>query len=90
MEVDLSCKYIFLGNSKGYLQVFELLDEDLSNINLERKFEINLDSNLKILGVKLTHKNEILISLSNGSIAVFSHEEECPECICSFKNFLFP
>lgn len=77
-------RYLFLGNSKGYLQVFELIDEDPKNINLIRKCDINLDNNLRITTVAFTIRNELLISLSNGSIAVFSHEEENPEC----KNFI--
>ena len=85
-DIDLANKYLFLGNSKGYLQVFELLDEDVNNICLSRKFDINLDINLKITGVKFTLRNELLISLSNGSIAVYSHEEEFPEC--KTKNLL--
>jgi len=81
LDIDLSNKYLFLGNSKGYLQVYEIIDEDINHINLSRKFDLNLDYTLKITGVSFTNKNEILISLSNGSIAVFSHEEEFPECI---------
>jgi hypothetical protein len=80
LDIDLTNKYLFLGNAKGYLQIFELIDEDINNINLIRKFDINLDFTLKITGVAFTNKNELLISLSNGSIAVFSHEEEFPEC----------
>jgi hypothetical protein len=70
-----------LGNSKGFLQVYEIIDENVNHINLARKFDLNLDNTLKITGVSFTKKNEILVSLSNGSIAVFSHEEEYPECI---------
>lgn len=80
MDIDLANKYLFLGNAEGYLQIFEILDEDVNNINLQRKFDINLDYTLKIMGVAFTHKNELLIALSNGSVAVFSHEEEFPEC----------
>lgn len=81
-------RYLFLGNSKGYLQVFELMDEDANNINLIRKFDINLNNNLKITSVAFTIRNELLISLSNGSIAVFSHEEEYPECIILNKIYI--
>ncbi len=70
-----------MGNSKGFLQVYEIIDENVNHINLARKFDLNLDNTLKITGVSFTKKNEILVSLSNGSIAVFSHEEEYPECI---------
>lgn len=80
MEIDLQNKYLFLANNKGYLQIFEYQDEDINNITLTRKLDLSLDINLKITGVKFTGKNEILISLSNGSVAVFSHEEENPEC----------
>lgn len=79
--MDLQNKYLFLGNNKGYLQVFELIDENLNNILLKRKLELNLDLNLKITDIKFTARNEILLSLTNGSIAVFIHEEEFPECI---------
>lgn len=85
--MDLQNKYLFLGNNKGYLQVFELIDENLNNILLKRKLELNLDLNLKITDIKFTARNEILLSLTNGSIAVFIHEEEFPEC--KFISFIF-
>ena len=70
IDIDLANKYLFLANNKGYLQVFELFDEDVNNICLQRKFDINLDYSLKITGVKFTYKNELLISLSNGFLNV--------------------
>jgi len=60
--------------------IFELNETDKDNILLSKKLELNMDPSLKITGVKFTLRNEILISLSNGSIAVYSHEEENPEC----------
>ena len=30
-------------------------------------------------------KNELILSFANGSIAVYSHNEEFPECIIFFK-----
>jgi len=80
LDIDLENKYLFLGNAKGYLQIFELIDEDINNINLLRRFDINIDSTLKIVEVAYTNKSEVLIALSNGSVAVFSHEEDFPEC----------
>ena len=73
-------RYLFLGNKNGTLQIFELNEEEKDNTLLTKKIEINLDPSLKITKVQFTLRNEILISLSNGSIAVYSHEEENPEC----------
>ena len=78
-------RYLFLGNKNGTLQIFELNEEEKDNTLLTKKIEINLDPSLKITKVQFTLRNEILISLSNGSIAVYSHEEENPEC--KIKNF---
>lgn len=80
MDFDVDNRYLFLGNKNGTLQIFELNEEDKDNILLQKKLEINLDPSLKITSTKFTLRNEILISLSNGSIAVYSHEEENPEC----------
>lgn len=80
MDFDVDNRYLFLGNKNGTLQIFELNEEDNDNILLQKKLEINLDPSLKITSTKFTLRNEILISLSNGSIAVYSHEEENPEC----------
>ena len=60
--------------------IFELNEEDRNNLSLIKKIELNLDSSIKIKSVKFTLRNEILISLSNGSIAVYSHDDEYPEC----------
>ena len=80
LDFDVINRYLFLGNKNGTVNIFELNEEDENNILLLKKIELNLDPTLKITSVKFTLRNEILISLSNGSIAVYSHEEENPEC----------
>ena len=58
----------------------------MSNINFKQKFEIKIDPSIKITDVKMNNKSEILVSLSNGSIAIYSHEQNCPECNIFYSN----
>lgn len=52
-----------------------------SSIVIRKKDELKLDSNLKINGLKSTLKNELIVLLSNGSIAIYAREKENPECM---------
>jgi len=87
--VDLNRNILCIGNKFGIAVVYEIENynekiipqyENMSNINIKRSFEIKLDTNLKITDIKVNNKKEIIISLSNGSIAIYSHREDYPEC----------
>jgi hypothetical protein len=89
---------LLVGNKHGLAICFYLENYDekiipqyqlMSNIVFKKKFEIKSDNNLKISGIKLNSKNEILISLSNGAIAVYSHENVNPECKLYFNSSCF-
>lgn len=86
MEVNFAKQYLFIGNKQGCVTTYQLenYNEKLfscSNILIKKTLEIKTDPNLRITAVKLSNKNELLIALSNGSIAVYSHDEKYPECI---------
>jgi hypothetical protein len=90
LEFNLDRNILLIGNKTGIVISYELdnynysekiLNAGTISINMKKKLEIKTDPNLKITAMKVTGKNEILISLSNGSIAIYSHETENPECI---------
>ncbi len=85
-----------IGNKNGVVISYDLENynekiipqyQNMSNINIKKKLEIKTDPNIKIMGIKINHKKEILICLSNGSIAIYSHEENYPECINNLFMF---
>ncbi len=59
--------------------------ELMSNIRIKNYLEIKHDSKVKINAIELTGKKEILIAMSNGSVAVYSHETDNPECKIKFN-----
>jgi hypothetical protein len=82
LEVDFERKFLFIGNKAGMVQFYEFYDGDsfkkTSNFELDKKLEIKVGH--KITCIKYTQKKEILIGLGNGSIAIYSHEANNPEC----------
>lgn len=54
--------------------------QNMSNINVKKKLEIKTGPHLKVTSIKFTSKNEIIISFSNGGVAIYSHEATYPEC----------
>jgi hypothetical protein len=82
LEVDLDKNMLFIGNKNGLLYHFEYSDylTRTDNINIKKKLELNLEG-VKITAIKHNQKNEIMIALGNGSVAVYTHDTENPECI---------
>lgn len=89
LEFERDGNMLLVGNKNGCVICFYLENYDekiipqyqlMSNINLKKKFDIKSCNNLKVSGIKLNSKNEILISFSNGALAVYSHENVNPEC----------
>jgi hypothetical protein len=85
----------FIGNKSGVVHGYKLENynekiipqyELMSNIKIKQYLEIKSDSNVKINAIFLTGKKEILIAFSNGSVAVYSHETDNPECKNKFFN----
>ncbi len=90
IEFEKDKNILFIGNQNGHVISFKLENYDekiipqyhlMSNIVFNKTLEIKTDQNLKITGIILTSKNEILISFANGAVAIYSHEETYPECI---------
>ncbi len=81
LEVDLENSIFFIGNRYGKVYYFEYSDylSRSDNINIRKKLELDLDG-IKVTAIKYNNKNEIILALGNGSIAVYSHDTENPEC----------
>jgi hypothetical protein len=81
LEVDLDKSVFFVGNKYGKVYYFEYSDylTRSDNVNITKKLELNVDG-IKITAIKYNHKNEIILALGNGSIAVYTHDSEHPEC----------
>jgi len=47
---------------------------------MKKLLEIKTNSKLKINALKYTSKKELLVGMSNGSVAVYSHDKVYPEC----------
>ncbi len=89
-ELNLDHNIFIVGNKSGTVLCYQLDDYDektvpqyqnMSNIDFKKKLEIKTNPNLKVNCVKYTAKNELLVGLSNGSVAVYSHDKSNPECI---------
>jgi hypothetical protein len=82
LEVDFDRRYLFVGNKTGVVHFYEYYDGDsfkkTSNFELDKKFEIKVGH--KIVAIKYNQKKEIMIALGNGSVAIYSHELNYPEC----------
>jgi hypothetical protein len=89
--LELKRNFFFIGNKNGLILTYQLENYDekiipqsylknTSSIIIKRKSEIRSDQNLKVNGIKLTHKNELLVAYSNGSVGIFTHSESYPEC----------
>lgn len=89
IEFDNEKNILFVGSQNGQLISYKLENYDekiipqyslMSSITFNKTIDIKTDTNLKITGIRLNSKNEILIGFSNGALAVYSHEEKYPEC----------
>ena len=81
MELNLDKNFIFLGNTEGRIVFFEFNDEDINNITMKKRLDINSEFKFKVtkINYQIT-KNYIIASFSNGSTAIYSHDDENPEC----------
>lgn len=52
----------------------------MSNIKIKKYLEFSSDSKIRVVSIKLSNKKEIIVGFSNGSVGVYSHERENPEC----------
>jgi hypothetical protein len=97
IEFDKEKNILFIGSQNGQVISYKLENYDekiipqyslMSNITFNKTLEIKTDANLKITCIRLNSKNEILLSLSNGAVAIYSHEEKYPECNKIFYYFI--
>lgn len=80
IEIDLERYFFFIGTKTGSVHFYEYSDEDLTNIVINKKYEIKTEKTVSVTDIKYTQKREILIGLSNGSVAVYYHDDNYPEC----------
>ena len=80
---------LFIGNKSGTIVYYRLdnynekiipQNEVMSNIKIKKYLEFNSDSKVRVISIKLTGKKEIIVGFSNGSVGIYSHERENPEC----------
>ena len=82
MEINIDKNFIFIGNQNGAVSFFDFNDEDINNISMSKRLEIDTESKLRITKINYKiSKNYLIVSFSNGSTAVYAHNEEYPECI---------
>jgi hypothetical protein len=88
LEVNIDKNFIFIGkiinyigNNSGRISFYDYDDHDANDLILEKKLEILTDYKLTVKKINFkTSKNELIISFNNGSLAVYSYEEDYPEC----------
>ena len=89
IDFDLEKNILLVGNKTGVVICYQLENYDekiipqyqnLSNIVMKKLLEIKTNSKLKILALKYTNKKELLVGMSNGAVAVYSHDKVYPEC----------
>lgn len=80
MEVDPNTKNVFLGSRDGKILNLSYNDKNVSNIVFEVKLLFKISDNLTVTGIQTTGKKEIVVSLSNGAIMIYSHGLKYPEC----------
>lgn len=81
MELNLDKNFIFLGNNEGRILFYDFNDEDINNITFNKRFEITSEQKLKVTKINYNvNKNYLIVSFSNGSTAIYAHDEEYPEC----------
>ena len=82
MELNLDKNFIFIGDQSGRLNFLDFNDEDINNISISKRLEFETESKLRITKINYKiSKNYLIVSFSNGSTAVYAHNEEYPECI---------
>lgn len=92
LDFDFDKNNLLVGNKSGIVICYELENynekiipqyQNMSNINMKKILEIKTHPSIKIQSIMYTNKNELLIGMSNGSVAVYSHDKTYPECkIC--------
>jgi len=81
MELNLDKNFIFLGNSEGRVIFYDFNDEEINNITLNKRLDIQTEQKLRVTKINYNiNKNFLIISFSNGSTAIYAHDEEYPEC----------
>ena len=86
MELNLDKNFIFLGNSEGTIVFYDFNDEDLNNITMNKRFKIKSELKFKVTKINYNiSKNYLYVSFSNGSTAIYAHDEAFPECILIYK-----
>ena len=89
LDFDVDKNILLVGNKSGIVISYELENynekiipqyQNLSNITMKKVLEIKTHSSIKIQALKYTNKNELLVGMSNGSVAVYSHDKTYPEC----------
>jgi hypothetical protein len=86
MELNLDKNFIFLGSGDGRVVFYEFNDEDINNITLTKRLDIQSEDKLRITKINYKiMKNYLIVSFSNGSTAIYAHDDEYPECIRSFN-----
>jgi hypothetical protein len=90
IDFDQDKNLFFVGTKNGIIVTYELEHynekiiqqyQTLSNITFKKTLEIKTESNMIVTCVKYTNKHELLVSFSNGAIAVYSHDLTNPECM---------
>ena len=88
INFDLNKNILLAGNKNGIIICYELdnynekiipQNQNLSNIVMKKIHEIKTNKSLKIFALKYTCKKELLVGMSNGSIAVYSHDKIYPD-----------
>ncbi len=89
LDFDLDKNILLVGNKSGIVICYELENynekiipqyQNLSNIEMKKILEIRTHPSIKILALKYTNKNELLVGMSNGSVSIYSHDKAYPEC----------
>ena len=84
----LSCDFIenrlfvgFKGGNVIFYKITNYNDKFTANVDLIKMKEITISNDVNVNDVIVTGKDEMLFSLSNGSIPVYTDNFDTPECI---------
>ena len=68
----------------GRISFYDFDDHNANDLILEKRLEILSDYKLNVKKINFKcSKNELIVAFSNGSLGIYSYNEDYPECIFS-------